>query len=327
VLDRPNLTVITSALITKVNFVGRRAVGVNYIHHGQSRQASAEREVILSGGTINSPHLLLLSGVGPGAQLRPLGIELVHELPGVGKNLQDHLGAFMRWEIHQPVSMYGATPEQLAAMQKEYAEQRTGFLTTNVAEAGGFLRTDPSQKVPNIQCFFLPYLLTEAPIEFTQPYAHGISAVFYVNRPASRGQIFLVSPDPLDQPAIDPNYLGDSAETTEFVAGFRCLRKLFGARPLSELISKELSPGNASQSDEALVAYLRDRGSGTTFHPVGTCKMGNDALAVVDPELKVHGLDGLRVVDASIMPTLIGGNTNAPTIMIAEKAADMIMGK
>jgi choline dehydrogenase-like flavoprotein len=325
-MARPNLTVLTGALTTRVNFAGRRAVGVDYIHHGQTVHASAEREVILSGGAINSPHVLLLSGVGSADELRPLGIRVVHDLPGVGKNLQDHLGAFMRWDITKPVSLYGFTPEALAAVQQEYAEHRTGFLTTNVAESGAFLHTDASHDIPNIQCFFLPYLLTEAPIESFQPYGHGVSVAFYVNRPASRGHLALASPDPLDQPAIDPNYLSHPADTAEFVAGFRRLREIFATLPLSDLVARELAPGDACQSDEALAAYLRDRGSGTIFHPVGTCKMGHDALAVVDAQLKVHGLDGLRVVDASIMPTLIGGNTNAPTIMIAEKAADMIIG-
>ena len=324
-MDRPNLTVVTSALTTMVNFEGRRAVGVDYVHQGQVMQARAEREVILSGGAINSPHLLLLSGIGPADELGPFGIDMVHELPGVGKNLQDHLGTWIRWEINEPVSASGATPEELAAMQKEYEEQKTGLLTTTTVNAGAFIRTDPSQDIPNIQCFFLPYLATEWFYDSFLPYGHGISVAFYVNRPASRGQISLASADPLDQPAIDPNYLSDPADIVEFVAGLRRLREISATPPLSDLISKEIGPGDACQSDEELAAYVRDRASGTIFHPTGTCKMGNDSLAVVDPELKVHGVDGLRVVDASIMPTLIGGNTNAPTIMIAEKAADMIM--
>jgi len=326
VMGRPNLTVRTGALTTKVNFEGLRAVGVNYIHQGQTTQARAEREVILSGGAISSPHLLLLSGVGPAHELRPFGIDVVQDLPGVGKNLQDHLGGFLRWSIRAPVSLYGATPDQLAAMHQEYSEHRKGFFTTNVVEAGAFMRTDPGQAIPNIQCFFLPYLLTEAPLEAFQPYAHGITLAFYVSRPASRGHLVLASSDPLDQPAIDPNYLSEPADITEFVAGFRRLREVCAASPLAELVSQEIAPGNACQSDAELAAYLRDRGSSTIFHPLGTCKMGHDALAVVDAELKVHGLAGLRVVDASIMPTMIGGNTNAPTIMVAEKAADMILG-
>jgi choline dehydrogenase-like flavoprotein len=298
---------------------------VNYLRHGHLEQAEAEREVILSGGTVNSPHLLLLSGIGPADELRPLAIDVVHELPGVGKNLQDHLGAYMRWEITQPVSAYGATREQIAALQKEYLEQRKGFLTSNIAEAGAFLRTDATKQVPNIQCFFLPYLLPEAPVESSQPIGHGISIAFYINRPASLGQIALASPDPLDQPLIDPNYLSHPTDAVEFAAGFRSLRNIFASPPISQLVSKEISPGFECQSDEQLATYLGNRGSATIFHPVGTCKMGQDKMAVVDSELRVHGLDGLRVVDASIMPTLIGGNTNAPTIMIAEKASDLIL--
>jgi len=324
-LGRPNLTVITGATTTKINIAGGRAVGVNYIYHGQAKEALTQREVILSGGTVNSPQLLLLSGIGPADELRSVGVDIVHELPGVGQNLQDHLGAYMRWEIHQPVSLYGSSPEQLSAMQKQYAEQRTGFFTSNIAEAGAFLRTDSSQKLPNIQCFFLPYLLTDAPVESSQPNAHGISLAFYVNRPASRGRISLASADPLDQPIIDPNYLSEPDDVCEFAAGFRSLRKVFASPPVSKLISKELSPGDGCDSDQALAAYLRDRGSATIFHPVGTCKMGQDHLSVVESDLRVRGLDGLRVVDASIMPALIGGNTNAPTIMIAEKAADLIL--
>jgi len=325
VQDRPNLTVTTGATTTKVNVRNSRAVSVNYLHHGRLEQAVANREVILCGGTVNSPHLLLLSGIGPVDELRLCGIDIVHELPGVGKNLQDHLGGYMRWAINQPISAYGATPEQLAALQKDYLEQRKGFLTSNIAEAGAFLCTDATKKVPNIQCFFLPYLLPEAPVESSQPTGHGISIAFYINRPASLGQIALASADPLDQPLIDPNYLSNPTDAVEFAAGFKCLRKIFASPPISQLVSKEISPGLECQSDEQLATYLRNRGSATIFHPVGTCKMGCDNMAVVNSELRVHGLDGLRVVDASIMPTLIGGNTNAPTIMIAEKASDLIL--
>jgi choline dehydrogenase len=324
-LGRKNLTVTTGALTTRIHFANKRATGVRYLHRGKTEQAEATREVILSGGTVNSPQLLLLSGVGPVDELRSVGTDVVLDLPGVGKNLQDHLGGYMRWTITQPISIYGATLEEQAALQQHYAEHRAGFLTSNIAEAGAFLRSSPSEPAPDIQSFFLPYLIPDAPVEASQPYGHGISIAFYINRPASRGQISLASPDPLDQPIIDPNYLCDPADAKAFVAGFRLMRKQFAAPPLSQLIAHEISPGADAESEEALLAYLRDRGSATIFHPVGTCKMGNDKLAVVDSHLKVCGLDGLRVVDASIMPTLIGGNTNAPTIMIAEKAADLIL--
>ena len=324
--ERPNLTVITGALACRVRFEGRRAVGVEYVRHGQSAVAGAAREVVLSGGSVNSPQLLMLSGVGPAEHLRAVGVPVVADLPGVGRNLQDHLGTFVRTEITVPFSLYGATPEQLAAVQAEYEASRQGLFTSNIAEAGAFLRTGDGDGPPELQGFFLPYCVTESPLEAFQPYCHGITFVFYVNRPASRGQITLGSADPLDQPLIDPGYLSDPADLPHFVAGVRQVREIFRAKPLGDILGRELGPGAEARSDDEIGAYVRERGSGTIFHPVGTCKMGTDEQAVVDSALQVHGLDGLRVVDASIMPSLIGGNTNAPTIMIAEKAAAMMLG-
>jgi choline dehydrogenase-like flavoprotein len=326
-MDRSNLEVRTNALTCRIRFDGRRAAAVEYVCRGRVESAEVAREVVLCGGTINSPHLLMLSGIGPAGELRSHGIEFVHDLPGVGANLQDHLGTYLRYEITQPISLYGATPEQLAAVQAEYVTKRQGFFTSNVAETGGFLKTDPALAKPNLQAFFLPYCLTEDPIDSFQPYCHGISLVFYVNRPASRGRVTLASADPLDQPLIDPNYLSDPADLPQFVAGIRLARRILAAKPLGSILGRELGPGVEAQSDAEIAARVRDRASGTIFHPVGTCRMGKDALAVVDPALIVHGVDGLRVVDASTMPTLIGGNTNAPTIMIAEKAAAIMLGE
>ncbi len=325
-LERPNLTVVTNALVCRVRFEGRRAVGVEYVCRGRSASVDASRDVILSGGSINSPHLLMLSGVGPADHLGAAGIDVVADLPGVGRNLQDHLGTFLRYEITVPFSLYGATPEQLAAVQAEYETTRQGLFTSNIAEAGVFLRTAGSDGPPNLQGFFLPYCLTESPLDAFQPYCHGVSFAFYVNRPASRGQITLGSADPLEQPLIDPAYLSAPADLPQFVAGLQMLREIFHAKPLGDILGRELGPGREARSEEEIATYVRDRASGTIFHPVGTCKMGTDEMAVVDPSLRVHGLEGLRVVDASIMPTLIGGNTNAPTIMIAEKAAAMMLG-
>jgi choline dehydrogenase len=325
-LPRPNLTVITNALTCRIRFEGRRAVGVEYVCRGHSARADASREVLLCGGSINSPQLLMLSGVGPAEHLRAVGIDVVADLPGVGQNLQDHLGTFLRTEISAPVSLYGATLEQLAAVQAEYETTRQGLFTSNIAEAGAFLQTEGGTAPPNLQGFFLPYCLTESPMEAFQPYCHGVTFAFYVNRPASRGQITLASSDPLDQPLIDPAYLSAAADLPQFVAGIKILREIFHTKPLGDLVGRELGPGPETRTDAEIGAYVRDRASGTIFHPVGTCKMGTDEMAVVDSSLRVHGLDGLRVVDASIMPTLIGGNTNAPTIMIAEKAAEMILG-
>ena len=325
-LSRPNLTVVTSALTCRIRFDGRRTVGVDYVHQGQSARADASHEIALCGGSINSPQLLMLSGVGPADHLRQVGIGVVADLPGVGANLQDHLGTFVRNEITAPVSLYGATAEQLAAVQAEYEATRQGLFSSNIAEAGAFLRTGGVDGPPNLQGFFLPYCLTESPSEAFQPYCHGITFVFYVNRPASRGRISLASADPLDQPLIDPAYLSEPADLPQFIAGIRMTREIFRAKPLRELMGRELGPGAKAQTDADIGAYVRERGSSTIFHPVGTCKMGTDELAVVDASLRVHGVDGLRVVDASIMPTLVGGNTNAPTIMIAEKAAAMMLG-
>ena len=325
-LARPNLTVITGALTCRVRFAGRRATGVEYVRHGQSALADAAREIVLCGGSVNSPQLLMLSGVGPADHLRAVGVDVVADLPGVGKNLQDHLGTFVRNEITVPFSLYGATPEQLAQVQAEYEATRQGLFTSNIAEAGAFLRTGGADGPPNLQGFFLPYCLTESPTEAFQPHCHGITFAFYVNRPASRGQITLASVDPLDQPLIDPAYLSDPADLPQFVAGIQMVRDIFRAKPLGDILGRELGPGAEARSEAEIATYVRDRASGTIFHPVGTCKMGTDELAVVDPSLRVHGLDGLRVVDASVMPTLIGGNTNAPTIMIAEKAAATMLG-
>ena len=324
-LGRANLTVETGALATRIRLDGRRAVGVDYVQRGRAASASAAREVILCGGAINSPQLLLLSGVGPAADLAALGIPVALDLPGVGANLQDHLGTFLRARITAPISLYGASPEDLAAAQAEYAATQQGVFSSNIAEAGAFLRTGPEHATPNAQGFFLPYCLTESPLDAFQPYCHGISFAFYLTRPASRGRIALASADPLDQPLIDPAYLSDPADLPQFVAGLKQVRRIFAAAPLGDLLGPELGPGPEARTDDEIGAYVRERGSGTIFHPVGTCKMGRDAMAVVDPTLRVRGLDGLRVADASIMPTLIAGNTNAPTIMIAERAAELIL--
>jgi len=323
-LGRPNLTVVTNALACRVRFDTRRAVAVDYVRHGKAESAEGG-EIVLCGGAINSPQLLMLSGVGPADHLRAHGIDVVLAHADVGANLQDHLGAALRYEITQPLSLYGVTPELRQMVQELYDRSRQGPLTSNVAETGAFLKTDPSMARANLQGFFVPYLLTEAPSESWRPTSHGVTYAFYVTRPASRGRITLASADPLAQPAIDPNYLSDPADLPQFIAGIRQMREVLAKKPLGEILGRELGPGPDTETDEAIGTYVRERGSGTVFHPVGTCRMGSDANAVVDPSLRVRGLEGLRVVDASIMPTLIGGNTNAPTIMIAETAASMIL--
>jgi len=326
VLARPNLTVITGATVMRVRIESGRAVGIDYVRHGRSAEARCGGEVILCGGTINSPQLLLLSGIGPADDLRAAGVEVILDQAGVGENLQDHLGSSVRYGITQPISLFGATQEQLAEFRRQFAEEKAGPLTSNVAEAGAFVRTDPGLEMPNLQYIFLPYLHTDNPAEVFQPVAHGVSLVCNITRPRSRGRLRLASADPLDPPLIDPDYLSDPRDLPLLVTGLRRARELMTAGGFGPILGPELSPGIDCASNQEFAAHIRDRVATTLYHPVGTCRMGSDARAVVDPELRVRGIEGLRVADASIMPTLPGGNTHAPTVMIAEKAADLIPG-
>ena len=326
--ERPNLTVITSALTCRIRMEGRRAVGVEYVQRGQSALADASREVILCGGSVNSPQLLLLSGIGPAEHLRGRrrprrrgSARRGPEPAGSPRDVppqRDH-GALLALRRHARAARGGAD---------RVRGHRPGALLLEYRGGGRLSRARPgSSGPPNLQGFFLPYCTTEAPLEAFQPYCHGITFAFYVNRPASRGQITLASADPLDQPLIDPAYLSAAVRPAPVRRRHpACCGRSSAPKPLGDILGRELGPGAEAQSDAEIGAHVRDRASGTIFHPVGTCKMGTDGMAVVDPALRVHGLDGLRVVDASIMPTLIGGNTNAPTIMIAEKAAAMMVG-
>jgi len=318
--SRPNLTVRTHAQATRVLFEKMRAIGVAFIHNGRPDRASATREVILSGGTVNSPHLLMLSGVGPAEHLKLLGIPVVVDLPGVGGNLQDHMIVAVAYECTQPVSL--ANAETFANLLR-YFLFRKGPLTSNVAEAGGFVKTRPDLDAPDLQLTFGPvYYLDHG---FTRPEGHGFTLGPTQLRPQSRGSITLRSADPFEPPAIQPNYLASDMDLQVFAEGIRLCRRLAQTKAFHRFRGKELYPGPSAQSDEAISEYLR-QGLETLYHPVGTCKMGRDAMAVVDERLRVRGVEGLRVVDASIMPTITSGNTNVPTIMIAEKAADLIRG-
>ncbi len=321
ILHRPNLTVHTQAFVTHLLLEKRRAVGVTYMQEGQSQTAKAKREVILCGGAVNSPQLLLLSGIGPAVQLQTLGIPVVVDLPGVGYNLQDHLAIPVSYTCTQPVSLEGAvTPENL----QEYLQFKRGPFTSNIAEAGAFVRTRPELSIPDVQFHFIPaYYLHHG---FTRPEGYGFTLVSTVLRPESRGYIALRSRDPADPPLIQPNYLESLADLRVLLATIQLGRRLASARAFDAFRGAELYPGEQAQSEEALIDHIRSTAE-TLYHPVGTCKMGSDELAVVDTHLRVHGIEGLRVVDASVMPTIVGGNTNAPTIMIAEKAADLIKGE
>jgi choline dehydrogenase len=319
-LRRPNLTVVTEAHATRVLFEGRRAVGVEYLRQGQVQQERAG-EVILCGGAVNSPHLLLLSGVGPAGQLKSFGIPVLIDLPGVGRNLQDHVFAGACWSCTRPVTLDGAG--SLLNFLRCLALGR-GPLTSNVGEAGAFVKSDPHVPAPDLQMYFAPAYYVDH--GFTRPPGCGFSVGACLLRPRSRGAITLRSGDPLEPPAIQPAYLESADDLRTLVAGVKRARALGRSAVFDPFRGEEHLPGKQVQTDEDFVRYVRDRAE-TLYHPAGTCKMGNDASSVVSPRLEVHGTSGLRVVDASVMPTLIAGNTNAPTIMIAEKAVDLIKGK
>jgi choline dehydrogenase len=321
ILHRPNLTVYTRAFVTHLLLEKKRAVGVTYLQDGQSQAANAKREVILCGGAVNSPQLLLLSGIGPADQLQALSIHVIEDLPGVGHNLQDHLTIPVSYGCTQPVSLEGAvTPENL----QEYLQFKRGPFTSNIAEAGAFVRTRSELSIPDVQFHFIPaYYLHHG---FTRPEGYGFNLVPTVLRPESRGYIALRSRDPADPPRIQPNYLESWADLQVLLAAIQLGRHLAHARAFDAFRGAELYPGEQAQSEEALIDHIRSTAE-TLYHPVGTCKIGSNEMAVVDSHLPVHGIGGLRVVDASVMPTIVGGNTNAPTIMIAEKAADLIKGE
>jgi choline dehydrogenase-like flavoprotein len=327
-LNRPNLKVVTGAHAAKVLFENKRAVGVRYLRDGRYAEARAHREVILSAGTIGSPQLLLLSGVGPRAQIEPHGIPLVHELPGVGENLQDHLDIHVTWKEktrHAITLHWTSLWRTLKGVFQYLFSGRSGELTSNLAQAGGFIKSDPAQPIPDLQWHIVPFIYSDhgqnlAPL--FKHYAYTLLTCFL--RPESRGSLRLASADPLAPPLIDANYLATPRDLEALVRGLKLARAVLAQPAFAPHGVEEMEPGAAVRSDEQIRDYIRRRAE-TVYHPVGTCKMGRDAMAVVDPRLRVHGLQGLRVADASVMPTLIGGNTNAPTTMIADKAADLIL--
>lgn len=315
---RRNLTIRTHAHVGRVLFERRRAVGILIMQGNRPQCLRAAREVLLCAGAVNSPHLLMLSGVGAMASLRRLGIPVVMDLPGVGQNLQDHLTVAVACACRQPVTMAGAgTMGDIA----RYLLRHQGPLTSNIAEAGGFVKTNPEVPAPDLQLFFAPaYYLNHG---FGRPEGHSFTVVAALLRPQSRGSITLASTDPFDPPVIHPDYLREAADLQALVEGLRWCRRLTHAAAFEPFRGPEISPGAAAYSDAALIEAIRSSAE-TCYHPVGTCKMGHDPLAVVDPSLRVHGVEGLRVVDASIMPTIVSGTTNAPTLMIAERAAALI---
>ena len=321
---RSNLRVETSALAQRILFEGRRARAVEYRQRGALKTASARKEILVSGGAYNSPQLLQLSGIGPADLLKQHGLDVVLDAPGVGNDLQDHLQVRIVMRCAQRITLNDIlnNPVRRIAAGARYAAFRTGPLTIAAGTSGAFFKTNPRLASPDVQIHFLPFS-TDKMGEKLHSFS-GFSASVCQLRPESRGSLRIKSGDPAVPPAIRINYLATETDRTAFVEGIKVLRKILAAPALKPFVVDEVEPGPKIASDEEILIFCRQRGT-TVYHPTSTCRMGNDPLAVVDQRLRVRGIEGLRVVDASIMPDLMSGNTNAPTIMIAEKASDMIL--
>jgi choline dehydrogenase len=318
-MARSNFTVITDAAVERVILDGMRCIGAVFRRGGTTETIAARREVIVCTGAYNSPQLLMLSGIGPAAHLRSLGIDLVCDRPGVGQNLQDHVMVPVAYSCTQPITMAGAgEPAELA----RYQESRTGLLSSNIGEAGGFVRLDPRSPAPELQLIFAPAYLVRHGLD--NPAGHGFTCHSGAVMPRSIGTVTLRSADPVAAPIIDCNFLADDADVLVLLAGVRLARRIIAAAPFDPYRGTEQFPGTDAQSDAELRAYIRTQAQ-TIYHPVGTCKMGSDRLSVVDARLRVRGVQGLRVADASIMPFIVNANTNVPTSMIGEKCADLIL--
>jgi choline dehydrogenase len=325
VLERPNLTIESHAQVTRILFDGKRATGVEFVQKKKTVQARATREVLLSGGAVNTPQVLLLSGIGDAATLKRFDIPVVADLKGVGKNLQDHLDCSIQYECTQPITFYSqANPLSAAKTGLQYLLFGTGLGTGQGLESGAFLKSRPDLETPDLQYHFIAALM----YDHTRRKAdrHGFMAHVCQLRPQSRGFISLKSADPLTAPLIQPNYLEAEEDRRAMREGVKIAREVFAQSAFDPYRGPELMPGAHVTKDDQIDAWIRKTAE-TIYHPVGTAKMGKDADSVVDPSLKVYGIDGLRVIDASVMPALVSGNTNAPTIMIAEKACDMILGR
>jgi choline dehydrogenase len=326
-MKRPNLAVKTGVAVTRVMFEGRRATGVAFIEGGEQRSVRARREVILAGGSINSPQLLKLSGVGPAAELQAHGVDVVHDLPGVGENLQDHLEFYFQQACVQPITLYSAQGLLAkAAIGLRWLVRHDGLGATNHFETCGFIRSRAGERYPDIQYHFLPIAVSYDGKSLASE--HGIQAHVGPMRSKSRGHVRLASGDPLAAPKIVFNYMSHEEDWRDMRACVRLTREIFAQPAFAPYRGREIQPGAEVVSDAAIDAFIRDKVE-SAYHPCGTCRMGaaDDPASVVTPDAKVIGVDGLRVVDASIMPSITNGNLNAPTIMMAEKAADMIRGK
>jgi choline dehydrogenase-like flavoprotein len=327
--SRTNLTIETNARVTRILFEEKRAVGAEFIQNGVKRVIRVRREVLLSAGALQSPQILMLSGIGSADVLAKFGIPVVHSLPGVGANLHDHADAIQVYDAPKLTDLFGVSPTGAWNLLKgimEWRRQRTGMLTTNFAEAGGFVKSAPDEPLPDLQFHFVIGKLVDHGRKMT--FGHGYSCHVCVLRPKSRGSVQLASADPMAAPLIDPNFLDDADDMTRMIRGFRVMRNILAQPALAQYGGRELTRSASAKTDAEIEQFIRGQAD-SIYHPVGTCKMGAsiDAMAVVDASLRVHGVEGLRVIDASIMPRIVSGNTNAPTIMIAEKAVDMIRGQ
>jgi choline dehydrogenase len=326
-LARPNLTVITHALATRIVFEGRRARGLVYARGGEIHRVRVDKELIVSAGPINSPQLLKLSGVGPGAELQSHGIEVIHDLPGVGENLQDHLEFYFQVACTEPITLYSSiSPWSRALIGARWILRKDGLGATNHFETCGFIRSRPGVEYPDIQYHFLPMAVAYDGSTLAQE--HGFQAHVGPMRSKSRGWVRLASAEPFEKPKILFNYLSEPDDWTEMRACVRLTREIFAQQAFDRYRGRELQPGDPVQTDEQIDAFVRAKVE-SAYHPSCSCKMGaaDDPRAVVDSEARVRGLEGLRVVDSSIMPSITTGNLNAPTLMLAEKAADHILGR
>jgi choline dehydrogenase-like flavoprotein len=324
---RPNLTVLTGVHVTRIVTEGQRAIGVEFVQSGHVQRLQAAREVLLCAGALQSPQVLMLSGIGPADELARHHIALVHDLPGVGRHLHDHPDVVQVVDAPHLKDLFGLSfAGVLRVLQGifEWRRQRSGMLTTNYAEAGGFIRSRPDEPTPDLQLHFVIGKLVDHGRKTV--FGHGYSCHVCLLRPKSRGRVTLASADPLAAPLIDPNFLAERDDVDRLVRGVKLMRSILQQPALAGYAGRELAASARAQTDAQIEEFIRTFGD-TIYHPVGTCRMGSGPLDVVDAQLRVRGLHGLRVVDASIMPRIVSGNTNAPTIMIAERAADLIRGR